>query len=431
MRRPSSAAFVVASAWAARLVTAFVGIYSLRVLSALLTPAEYAVFVVIVGLAGWYALAGDPGIGYATQNAVTRKLAAKEDAGEDILSAYLMLGAAAALVALLTLAFSGVLSARLFASFQPLEAGSYESTLWWSGLVFAVAAAAGASSKILYAAHRGYVANIVTAIASVTGFVVLTAGLASSHRKVLFAVGALYGVPMLLALALAARQAWRARAARHRVERRHFASLWRAARGFLLFNVIAAAVLQVDYIIMSQKVESLEIVQYYNIAKLFAFSSFFSQAVMFAVWPRFTQQFAEGKADEVSRALGKLVLLGVPLALGTTLFVLFAAKPLAHVLSPGTHIEFRATVVGGFGALALIRCLTDPYAVFLQSIGRTRPLIVFAAVQAPISAGLQWVLAGWLGVEGILVALVLSFLLTVAWGLPRAARLSLAAPAAP
>jgi len=202
--------------------------------------------------------------------------------------------------------------------------------------------------------------------------------------------------------------------------------LWRSSRLFLLFNGVAAAVLQVDYIIMSQKIDSLEIVQYYNIAKLFAFSAFFNQAILFAIWPRFTEQYVAGDTSQVSRSLAKLVLYSLALAAATTGFVMLASGPLGAMLSPSSPLKFRYTVIAGFGALALVRCLTDPYAIFLQSIGNIKPLIVFAAFQALVSAGLQWILSGYLGIEGILIALVLSFLLTVAWALPWTARVSLA-----
>jgi O-antigen/teichoic acid export membrane protein len=426
MRVVSPAKVVVLSAWGSRLVTASVSIYSLRVLSSALSPAEYATFIIIVGLSGWYALAGDLGIGYATQNLVTRKRALEEDPARDILIAYCLLAAATACVGLLTLALSGRVSVLLFAAQGRSNADAYASTLWWSGLIFTAAAAAGTSSKILYAVHRGYVSNILAALASIVGFVCLTTFLAKVEHKVLFAVCALYGVTMLFAVILAALQIRRSWHARNRISRADVVALWHSARWFLLFNGVAAAVLQVDYIIMSQKIASLEIVQYYNIAKLFAFSAFFNQAILFAIWPRFTEQYAAGQTTQVARTLRKLVLYSAALAMGTTAMVMLAAGPLGSVLSPSSPLKFRYTVIAGFGALALVRCVSDPYAIFLQSIGNIKPLIVFAAFQALISAGLQWILSGYLGIEGILTALVLSFLLTVVWGLPWMARTSLA-----
>jgi O-antigen/teichoic acid export membrane protein len=199
------------------------------------------------------------------------------------------------------------------------------------------------------------------------------------------------------------------------------AALLRVARGFLLFNLIAAFVLQIDYIIMSQRAGPQDIVQYYNIARLFAFGAFFNQAILFAVWPRFSEQFAKGERADIRRALNRIVAYSSLLTAGMVGIVLLLSGTLSRLLSPGVAVEFRHTVILGFGALALIRCITDPYAIFLQSIGRLRPLIAFAALQALLGAALQWVLSGILGIEGILIALVLSFLLTVAWGLPRAA----------
>ena len=65
-----------------------------------------------------------------------------------------------------------------------------------------------------------------------------------------------------------------------------------------------------------------------------------------------------------------------------------------------------------------MRCLTDPFAIFLQSIGRLRPLIVCVAIQALLGAALQWILTESLGIGGILLGLVAACILTSAWALP-------------
>jgi O-antigen/teichoic acid export membrane protein len=320
------------------------------------------------------------------------------------------------------------MSIVLFSNVANTLPETHASTLFWSGFVFTAAATAGASSKILYAAHKGYIANIANGIAAITGFLLLIGGLAHVEKKVLFSICALYGPSMIFSVALAAQQinsAWRTRS---RPKFGDAIALLRAARWFLLFNTVAAAVLQIDYIIMSQKISELEIVQYYNVAKLFTFSAFFNQAIMMAIWPRFIEQYASGQFEKIQKSIQNLILSGVGLTFLTTVFVVLAAGFLSKLLAPGTSIEFRVTVIIGFGALALVRCLTDPYAIFMQSIGNMKPLIFFAAAQAPIGAILQWILSDYLGIEGILIALVTSFLLTVAWGLPYLSRLSLTKP---
>jgi O-antigen/teichoic acid export membrane protein len=413
---------VILSAWGSRLITGFIMIYSLRILSVGLTASEYAILVIIIGLSGWYTLVGDPGIGYAVQNSITRKIVLKQNPNNDVLTAYALLALVATLVALLSFGFNDQISNFLFSGFSEEKEGLNASTLWWSGLILTAGASAGVSSKVLYAVHKGYIVNIITAIASIFGFLLLTTGLEKVEHKVIYAIFSLYGPNSICAMVLAIWQIKKAWKLRPSINRLTIISLLKTARWFLFFNLIAAAVLQIDYIVMSQKIEPLEIILYYNIAKLFAFSASFNQAIMFAIWPRFTEQFETGQSIEISRSINKVVIIGVVLALITTASVMLASEMLSGLLSPGTPLDFRYTVIAGFGAIALIRSITDPYAIFLQSIGRIKALIIFATIQAFVGGALQWILSDYLGIEGILIALVLSFLLTATWGLPRATR---------
>jgi O-antigen/teichoic acid export membrane protein len=411
---------VVISAWISRLVVAASMIYSLRILSGSLSDHEYATFIIVMGLAGWYALA-DLGVSFATQNSVTRLSATQTDFGPVILSAYMILGGVTLLMGLLIFSVSDVASRFLFAKVQEDLAGSHGRVFWMAAIILTITATAGTSSKILYGLHKGYIANIATAICSIIGLTVLSAGLPMAADKVPFAVTALYGPNALFALGLALHQIYKARGSRSRITKATFADLAHSARGFFLFNVLAAAVLQIDYIIMSQRVEPREMIQYYTLAKLFTFVAFFNQAIMFAAWPTFTDSFTKGSYAVISASIRKLVALGALIAIVSTFGVIVFSGPLGSYLSPDSPIPFRNSVIIAFGAVALARAFVDPFAIFLQSIGSLRPLIIFAASQAVVSVVLQWTLSKPLGIEGILIALIASFLLTVSWGLPLSA----------
>jgi hypothetical protein len=56
----------------------------------------------------------------------------------------------------------------------------------------------------------------------------------------------------------------------------------------------------------------------------------------------------------------------------------------------------------------------------LQSISDLRPLWIFAPFQAILSGGFQLLLAPKFGVNGIVMGVMLSFVITVAWALPLA-----------
>lgn len=412
-----SARLVVVSAWASRIVSALAMLYSLRVLSKALEQPEYAAFIIFVGLIGWFNLA-DFGLGYAVQNAVTKRLAKDGIVSAEILTAYLILLATTVVVVLVLFIFEDPLAYLLFSKIAENAVMLNEYTFIGITSLLAVGGMATMSTKILYAMHRGYVANTATALGSVFGVGILIVGVESAFDKILFAVVALYGPSVLLNLAFCGRQFFQAFQSRTPIGWRTASSLLYSARGFFVFYFMAAAVLQVDYLIMSQKIAPQEIVHYFMVAKIFSFVSFINQAVLFATWPRMTAIYSAGDHSELSNIIRRLVMVGILTTLAATIFVLSFRIPIADFIAPRSETEFRVAVILGFAAIAFLRSLVDPFAIFLQSIDKMKPLIFFAAAQAIIGGCLQWLLAGILGIEGILLALILSFILTVAWGLP-------------
>jgi len=377
--------------------------------------------VVIVGLAAWFALS-DLGIGYAAQNAITDRLTKSGDAAEEVLSAYLMLAFATSAVVLTLYMFRSTIAITLFGKLLTGADREVGETFFHSALILILGAALGLSTKVLYAMHRGYVANFVAAIAPIVGLSLLVVGIASAEDKVTFAVLALYGPNAIACCALAARQILAAAQKRSTTLITAFTKIAKASPGFLLFNALGAAVMQIDYFVMSQKVSAVEIIQYFTIGKIFSFVAFFNNAILFAAWPTLTALYSAGDLLAIRVQIKRLIIISSSVTFAATVSVLLTQDYLGAFLAPGKDIDLRTTVILGFGAVALIRCFTDPFAIFLQSVGKLTPLIVFAGIQAVCCASLQWVLVDLFGIEGILLALLLSFVLTTAWALPLASR---------
>jgi len=339
-----------------------------------------------------------------------------------VLSAYLMLVISTCVVVLALYLFRQEIAAALFGKILGDTNGQAGDMFFRSALLLTAGASFAVSTKVLYAMHRGYVANAVAAFTPVIGLGFLALGISAAEDKVTYAVVALYGPNALTCFILALRQIASAARERPVLQAGTFRDLARAARGFLIFNALGAAVLQIDYLVMSQKVNAVEIIQYFTVGKIFSFVAFINQAVLFAAWPTLTALHAAGDTSEIRKQLKRLILMSSGVTVAATISVMLVKDQIGTFLAPGTDLDLRATVVLGFGAVALIRCLTDPFAIFLQSTGRLTPLIICAAVQACISAGMQWMLVDTLNIEGILLAVFLSFVLTAAWALPLAAR---------
>jgi len=71
-----------------------------------------------------------------------------------------------------------------------------------------------------------------------------------------------------------------------------------------------------------------------------------------------------------------------------------------------------------FGFYYLIRIWTDTYAMVLQSVSILKPFWILVPIQALISLFGQIYFVRMYRLNGILYGLILSFLLTVSWGLP-------------
>jgi hypothetical protein len=143
-----STRLVVLTAWGSRVVAACSTVYSLRILSQSLTPPEYATYVIIVGLAGWFALS-DLGIGYAAQNAITNRIAKGETAATEILSAYLMLGATVCALTGVLYLFKEPIATFLFGKVLEGQQSGAGKAFFQSGVLLTIGAAVALSTKVL------------------------------------------------------------------------------------------------------------------------------------------------------------------------------------------------------------------------------------------------------------------------------------------
>lgn len=375
-------------------------------------------FIILVGLIGWFALS-DGGLGYAVQNIVTQKLSTGQSADQEIVCAYSMLLLISTAIVGVLFGFRENIAEFLFGKITSVTPEAGATTFMQSSIVFVAGAAATLSTKVLYSMHRGYVANTASALSAGVGVFLLIWGVSLASDKVVYAVIALYGPAALIGCALGAFQIFKALRSRPTIRITAATALLKSSKGFFVFYLLAAAVLQIDYLVMSQKVsDSTEIIQYYSLGKVFTLISFFNQAILFAAWPQMTAQYTTGAFSEIRTMLRRMVIVSASITLLATFVILVFRNFLAEIIVPGTSIEFRPEIIAGFGALSLMRCLTDPFAIFLQSIGRMSPLIVCVAMQALLGAGLQWYLSETFGIGGILLALVVAFAATAAWALP-------------
>jgi len=410
--------FIVLSAWLSRAVTAIAGIFSLRILNVELTPEEYSVYIIIFGIAGWFNIIGDPGIGYSTQNKISRKYISKESYSLDLLNAYILLISLAVFICLVLYPVKNEAANYLFDKINLENSNHLGLTLWYSAVVLSMSAAFVVSNKFLYATGRGHIGNLMTASGSIMALLILKLGIDNSQNKIIFSVLATTLPLLVLSMIFALRQISSSWGAHQNLNIKEIIFTIKNAQGFFIFNLIAAGVVQIDYIVMSQKIDPIEIVQYYNIAKIFGIIAAINQALLFAMWPNFTMQFYEKKFSLIKKTISKIIFSTAFLTFGLTMFIALISNQLDLLFSSNLSITYRKSVILCFGLVFILRCFVDPYAIFLQSIDKTKPLIIFVAFQVPVCILLEWNLSSLFSIEGILLGLAFSSLATVSWLLP-------------
>lgn len=411
---------VAGTSWLSRVVSAAVQLVSVRLLLDGLGLQDYAVFALLAGLQGWFLLA-DFGVGYSAQNHFSEARARGDDV-EDVVRAARLLALVLLAVTVPALYLcSPWLGPMLLKAFPWLPDAERARLFFVTGALSIGFAVGGIIYKLWYAQQRGYLANIVPAIAAVVGLAGVTmAGRVALESRLLFSVVAFIAPTAVLPLGVLAVQMLRGCTPRPAAAL-PLRPILRRAVGFWCFALMGAITLQIDYVVLSQALGPREIATYSLMTKVFGLVFFVYTALILALWPVFTEMITLHRWAEVAAYLRKYITIGLAFVAACTVALVWAMPVAFRLLAPGQVIAAPVALVLLMGVYWMARVWTDTFSMLLQSVNRIRPFLLLVPVQAVLSGGLQWVLAPRLGLTGIVLGLLASFLLTVAWGLPLAA----------
>ncbi|HDL8492335.1 TPA: hypothetical protein PXR57_003947, partial [Yersinia enterocolitica] len=173
---------VAASAWGSRLVSIFVQFYSIRILLDLLGTDRYAVFTVTGSLVGWFLLA-DFGLGNSLQNQISHRRVNNQEYQDIILCAGIAIIPIFILLTLVVIVSSSFLSEFLFGNFYFLDNSQKKEIFRVASLIFLATAIGNISFKIWFSEHKGWISNIIPAVSSIFGLV-LIANLTAKNLEV-------------------------------------------------------------------------------------------------------------------------------------------------------------------------------------------------------------------------------------------------------
>lgn len=410
---------MVLSNWLSRAGSVAAQLACLPLLTTLLTTSEFAAYAIAVSLMTWYQIT-DFGFGNAANNYIAEARARGDEAGHFIAAAGTMAGVTLIVAMVLVVPLSGLLDHVLLGRLDlPPQTGT-RLMLGLSGVLLVGYALGTIATKMLYALGKGVYANLLTLLNSL-GFLALLWGVArqvgQEHR--LLASTLAYTAPMGLSgvatlvylCARYGRWGWPA-------VKNNFRLLRGRAWRFSLFAVLAAATLNVDYLIMSRTLAAEEIVAYNVLFRIYWVGVALYSGLLTAAWPVFTAMSVHGDRAGVERHVRNYLLAGLgALVLGSAAAA--AALPwLLSWLTPDLPIQVSILTLVLFSSYIGLRIWTDTYAVALQALSEVGVFLKVVPVQALISITLQWTLSRQFGINGILLGLILSFILTVAWVLP-------------
>ncbi len=409
------------SGWLARIAILVTQLVSIRVLLHHLGTTQYAAYTVLNAAAGWCVLL-DFGLGPSVELAVAQARARGESTAPILRAARRLIVLALPLSALLVGLGGPVVQHLLL---RPLAVGLPPQPPLLlaavAGLVV-LATIGGVGYRVFYATQRAYRHHLYTALAgllSLVGLVLLARLDPSRALAPALVVAAAPGAGLaLLALVEALRGAGTAAGAGDTVVGRALRA--RAGR-HLVLAVLSAAVLQVDFLVMSQTLAPREIVVYSLVSRVFGVILMFHGVLLGASWPELTTVLTRGDwraADGIVRRslLGSLALVAVG-ALGLAL----ATGPVTAFFSSDPGLRMPRTVIALFALALGLRIWSDVHSYALLALNRFGPLWWAIPLQAAVSVVGQYTLSRAYGIHGIVGGLVLSFL-AVAWVTPLAYR---------
>lgn len=407
---------VAGGGWIGRGLQVAAQLAAVRILTDSLGTAGYGAFAVLGSLAGWFLLS-DFSIGISLQNHISERRADAREAEDLVFTATLLSAAAAGVAALAMLLLGPWLSRLLLDAFGDLTEA--DRTLAFYAMAFPGIGTAlgGVMYKIWFAEHRGYLSNLMPAAGTVLGTLAVWLVAHGDLQPRLAWSILLYYVPVaILPVAALGWVAFRTR--HHRFRSDLVRPLLHRAGRFWLFGLLAAGVLQVDYIIMAQVLPPRDIVVYNVASKIFQLIFFVYNALLLALWPICSEAIARQEWQRIFAIVRRYIVLGISFGLACGAGVMLLNARIVGIIAPSLTAPLPLVIIGLLTFYTLVRIWTDTFAMILQSMNDLKVLWVTVPIQSFLSIFLQILGARWFGLPGMIVGLILCFVLTVAWVLP-------------
>ncbi|MEI7085376.1 MATE family efflux transporter [Pectobacterium versatile] len=407
---------IAASSWGAKLVVALVQVASIHYLLDMMGENGYAAFVLLSGLLVWGGIA-DFGIGSSLQNYISESRAKNEDYKKYIKASFNIVILGMFFLFFILYISSGFLSELYLASFSEMEIGSKSDLFFSASVLFCSIGVGTVMCKIWFAEQAGWKANTVNALAYLLGFL----GIWFSHKmeinlSIKLSLIAMFFPLSLFTLFFLFKKFWISIS--ENITAKNYIDLAKRGRGFFFFSILSVLVLQADYIVMSQKLSTADIITYSVLMKIFSLAFFIYSAVLQALWPVCTELCVNKKWRELNKIVILNIVIGSLVIIMFTAIIFFLKDEIIPLISNKIDLSINYSIFLMFGVYFIIRVWCDSFAMLLQSMNYLKPLLYLVPIQVVVGFSSQWFFAEEYGIVGMLSGLSLSFIATVFWGLP-------------
>lgn len=412
------AKLTVVAGWTGRLVTAAAQFISIRLITQTLGLDTYGAFAVITGFLVWFMLA-DLGFGAALQNHISQSRADGAGWQAAVRSVAGLLAGTTLVLSVLVLAVSPWAGPYFLSVYGTISSAEATASFAAFGILTLLAGALSIMLKVQFAEHRGYVAHAVTGGGAAAGLLCLALVMACHPQNGLLYAIIAYHFPLVLLSAGLLIRFLTSQKGQARSATRLLPPLWKKARSFLLFAALSAVVLNLDYAILARTVSPAEVVGYAIINKAFLLIFIMYNSVLQAYWPLSAEAMHRGDTLAVKTLIRRCLVAGLAIVSVGTLGFLATSRLVATLLSPHEPPALPTTLILAYGLYWLLRVWTDVFAILIMSAGRVDYLCRIVPIQALVSVPLAYFGALHFGVLGMLGGMVIGYVCTVAWMMPR------------
>jgi O-antigen/teichoic acid export membrane protein len=403
--------YVALIGWIAKIFTVIFSLINTRMLLDIIGVQGFALYSIIFSLAGWLSLLNFA-IPSALQNVISKFKIEKKDLKELFQTILFVVITIIILSIPILFIVVKVTYNTLFINYHNILHIDYLLIMLFLLFLFGLSEI---FNKVLFSLHKGYLPNTYPALISIFAFLMLYLS-NKLHINNVNIVLILFFLPYLCVFILSYVQS--ISFVKPKFNKHIFYIVLKLAKKFFLFTILAAFVLKVDYIIMSMVLKAHEIAIYNLDMRIFNLVLFMYGTILAALWPVSSELFHKKDFSLIKKNIKKNILFGIILTTVLSGIIILLKDKIFFLISgdKSLNITFLTGILTSI--YIMLRIWTDSFATILQSMNEINILIYIVPVQAFISILAQYYLGLLYGLNGILIGLILSFLLTVVWVLP-------------